>query len=174
VGEGFVSLYFRLIWPWVWKIRSSFSKKDLSLGQTLPDFNLYDLSGKPHRLSDALPEKGAILWLTNLCVECEKKISFLDEIRRAYGSKWEIFAISTLGENRQKAEDIKAKHSFGYPLLLDPKDWTSHTLGLEHQADACPLFNLLVVDSGGHLRFKTHLSAIPEETLRKVLTVEEK
>lgn len=164
-----MSFYFQRVWPWIWKIKSKFSGKKLALGRPIPNFKLATLDGISYRLSEIFPNKGTILWLTNLCEECEKKISFLEEIRRQYGGKWEVLAISILGEERQKPSEILGKHEFGFPLLLDPKDWTGKVLGLEHHADACPMFNLLVLDSRGLLRFKAHLSAIPEDRLRQAL-----
>jgi len=169
-----VSFYFHWIWPWIWKIRSRFAGKNLALDQPLPDFKLSDLGGRAHRLSDVFPKKGAVLWLTNLCEECEKKIPFLEELRQQQGNKWEILAVSILGNDRRKPLEIQSKHGFGFPLLLDPEDWVAKVLGLEHPADACPLFNLLVLNSKGLLRFRVNLSAISEDKLRQVLTVEGK
>ncbi|MFY9269965.1 MAG: redoxin domain-containing protein [Candidatus Manganitrophaceae bacterium] len=148
----------------------SFSgKKGAKIGDRAPDFTLQDLSGRSFTLSGIFPEKAAVLWLTNLCSSCEERIPLLQWVYEANRDRLEIFAISTLGEDRATPERILRTHRMTFPLLLDPGDWVGKTLGLPHPIGACPLYNLLVLDSSGVIRFKSHLSAVRDEVLLEAL-----
>lgn len=146
-----------------------FGKKGAEIGVRAPDFTLRDLSGRSFILLEVFPEKAAVLWLTNLCSSCEERIQLLQRVYKANRDRLEIFAISTLGEDRATPERILRTHRMTFPLLLDPDDWVGKTLGLPHPVGACPLYNLLVLDAAGIIRFKSHLSAIGDETFLKAL-----
>lgn len=142
----------------------SFSgKKGAEIGARTPDFKLQDLSGRSFTLSDSFPKKAVVLWLTNLCSSCEERILLLQRVYEANQDRLEIFAISTLGEDRATPERMLRTHRMTFPLLLDIDDWVGKRLGLPHPPGACPLYNLLVLNSSGIIRFKSHLSAIGDE-----------
>ncbi|TAK06788.1 MAG: redoxin domain-containing protein [Candidatus Manganitrophaceae bacterium] len=148
----------------------SFSgKKGAEIGARTPDFRLQDLSGRSFTLSGIFPEKAAVLWLTNLCSGCEERIQLLQRVYEANRDRLEIFALSTLGEDRATPERILRTHRMTFPLLLDPGDWVGKVLGLPHPVGACPLYNLLVLDSSGIIRFKSHLSAVRDKVLLDAL-----
>lgn len=148
----------------------SFSrKKGAEIGARTPDFTLRDLSGQSFTLLGIFPEKAAVLWLTNLCSSCEERIPLLQQVYEVNRDRLEIFAISTLGEDRATPERMLRTHRMTFPLLLDPGDWVGKVLGLPHPVGACPLYNLLVLDSSGVIRFKSHLSAIGDEAFLSAL-----
>lgn len=141
----------------------------IEIGQRIPDFILSDLSGQSVTLSKTFPKKAAVLWLTNLCSSCEEKISLLQGVHETRGGRVDIFAISTLGEDRATPERILQTHRMTFPLLMDPEDWVGRELKLEHPAGACPMYNLLIIDQSGRVRFRHHLSAIGDEKFLKLL-----
>lgn len=162
----------RLFWKIVIKARWRFSparREGTAVGERVPDFTLRDLSGRPFTLSDSFPDKSVVLWLTNLCASCEERIAFLQGIYEANHDHLEIFAVSTLGEDRATPERVLRTHRIGFPLLLDPEDWVGAALGLPHPPGACPLYNLLLLDRSGAIRLRSHLSAIKEEDFLKAL-----
>lgn len=144
-------------------------KKGVKIGIRAPDFALRDLSGRSFTFFEIFPKKAAVLWLTNLCSGCEERIPLLERIYEANRDRLEIFALSTLGEDRATPERILRTHRMTFPLLLDPDDWVGTVLGLPHPRGACPLYNLLVLDAAGVIRFKSHLSAIGDEALLNAL-----
>ena len=153
----------------------AFKKRRVEIGERVPDFTLYDLYGQPVTLSDIVAKKAVVLWLTNLCSSCEERIDFLQRVYGQYRDRLEILAISTLGQDRATPERILRDHRFEFPLLLDPEDWVGKVLGLEHAEAACPLYNLLIVDRSGRVRFKSHLSAISDakflDAVRSIVAV---
>jgi peroxiredoxin len=151
-----------------WAFRSS-GARGREVGDRIPDFTLNDLHGRPVTLSDAFPEKGVVLWFTNLCSSCEERIGLLQRIYKERRDRIEVLAISTLGEDRETPARILRSHPIDFPLLLDPDDWLGRVLEFEHPRNACPLYNLLILDRFGKIRFKSHLSAIGNAKLMEAL-----
>lgn len=156
----------RVFWKGFIKARwliHSFGKKAVEAGEPIPDFTLCDLYGRPVTLSHAFPKKAVVLWLTNLCSSCEERIGLLQKVYTENRDRLEIIAISTLGNDRNTPERTLRAHRIGFPLLLDPEDWIGRVLKFEHPENACPLYNLLILDRSGRVRLKSHLSAISDE-----------
>ena len=152
-------------------IFSSRAKKGTGIGDFVPDFTLSDLGGRKVALSSFYPNKAVILWLTNLCSSCEERISILNEAYERSRDQLEIIAISTLGDDRETPARILKNHKVDFPLLLDPEDWIGKVLGFEHPQGACPLYNLLILDHVGQIKFRHHLSAISDEKFFEALKV---
>ncbi|MDE1975706.1 MAG: TlpA family protein disulfide reductase [Elusimicrobia bacterium] len=162
----------RLFWKAAIRLRWLLPSKKASgveIGRRIPDFALSNAEGRSFRLSSVFPDKAAVLWLTNLCSSCQERIPLLERVYSEKRKNLEIFAISTLGDDRRTPEIIAAEHHPSFPLLLDPKDWVKNTLGLEHPSGACPMYNLLMLDRSGRVRLRHHLSAIPDERFLKEL-----
>jgi peroxiredoxin len=140
----------------------AFKKRRVEVGEPVPDFTLYSLDERPMTLSDIIPKKVVVLWFTNLCSSCEERIGLLQKVYDQHRDRLEILAISTLGKDRATPERILRDHRFEFPLLLDPEDWVGRVLGFEHPENACPLYNLLILDRSGRVRLKSHLSAISD------------
>ncbi len=153
------------LWKPFWKIKSRFAKAGMEVGCRLPDFSLKDLDEKPHTLWGLFPQKGAVLWLTNLCEGCQEKIPFLERLHHQYKDRIEILAISILGKDSKTPREIYERFHFHFPLLLDPEDWVGRVLQFPHPENTCPLFNLLILDSNGLMTLRSHLSAIKEEAV---------
>ncbi|MBI4377069.1 MAG: redoxin domain-containing protein [Elusimicrobia bacterium] len=141
----------------------------IEIGQRIPDFTLSDFSGQSVTLSKTFPKKAAVLWLTNLCESCEEKISLLQGVHETRGDHVGIFALSTLGEDRATPKRILQTHRMTFPLLMDPQDWVGKELKLEHPAGACPMYNLLILDRTGCVKFRHHLSAIGDKKFLDLL-----
>jgi peroxiredoxin len=161
-------LFWKIVIQTRWHLPRRHSKGAL-IGERAPDFTLRDLSGRPYTLSETFPQKGAVLWLTNLCPSCEERIPLLQKIYKADRDHLEIFAVSTLGKDRTTPERILQTHRIDFPLLLDPEDWVGTVLGFPHPQGACPLYNLLLLDRFGTVRLRSHLSAIKEEDFLKAI-----
>lgn len=164
------SLFWKVFIRARWLFRSP-RKEGAEIGDRVPDFMLSDLAGRSFTLLENFSTKGAVLWLTNLCSSCEERISLLQRIYEKHRDRIEIFALSTLAEDRATPERILRTHRMTFPLLLDPGDWVGKRLGLPHPPGACPLYNLLILDSSGIVRFKSHLSAISDQTFLDALKV---
>jgi peroxiredoxin len=161
-------IFWKVVIKTRWRLTRA-RREGALVGERVPDFTLCDLSGRPFTLSKTFPKKGAVLWLTNLCPTCEERIALLQKVYQVDRDHLEIFAISTLGEDRTTPERILQTHTIDFPLLLDPKDWVGAVLGFPHPQGACPLYNLLLLDQSGTVRLRSHLSAIKDEDFLKAI-----
>lgn len=151
-----------------WMLRSSY-KMGSGVGERVPDFTLLDLKGTEITLFSSFPKKAVVLWLTNLCESCERRIPILQRAYKGSRDRLEIIAISTLGNDRETPERILKTRKIEFPLLLDPEDWVGKVLGFEHAPGACPLYNLLILDQSGRIILRHHLSAISDEKFLEAL-----
>lgn len=152
---------WRLFWPLRARLHSG-----AEVGGCFPDFTLRDGSGREHSLYDARPGAHTVLWLTNLCEDCCKKIPLLEEVHRESAGRVRVLAVSILAIDDPLPERFAPK--CGFPILLDPEDVVAIRLGQSHPPGACPMRNVYIVDGAGTIRFKHHLSAVREEEFRAV------
>lgn len=150
----------RALWRLWWRLRAAASRPALGSGR-FPKFSLRDTRGRTHALSAGRP---AVLWFTNLCEDCLARIPLLEELRRSRGNEVQVLAVSVLGAERTLPE--KAQALCGFPVLLDPDDFTANRLGLAHPPAACPLRNLFVLDASLRVVFQHHLSALSPRALQ--------
>lgn len=153
------------LWKFLWPLRAK-RHKGLEIGSYFPDFELKDLAGARHALSDNPAGKVTVLWFTNLCEDCRGKVSLLEDLRQEAGGRFRILAVSILGEDESLPR--KCARSCGFPFLLDPHDIVGGRLGLPHPPGACPLHNLFFVAPSGRILFRRHLSAMTPKEFRGV------
>ena len=159
------------LWKIYWNLRHRLTLKPPEANR-VPDFALASTTGKPFRLYDALPNRTTLLWLTNFCESCLEKIPFLTELKETHGDRLNIFAISILRGDLETPYRMARQYSPPFPVLLDPNDWVENVLGLPHPDVACPLYNFLVIDGSGRIKYRAHLSAVSEQKVRDVIEKE--
>ncbi|MDQ5987194.1 MAG: Thiol-disulfide oxidoreductase ResA [Syntrophus sp. SKADARSKE-3] len=87
-----------------------------------PDFSLYDLQGKPFRLSSYGKAKAVLLIFgTTWCPSCRSEIPHFKNIYAAYAPKGLEVAYVNIQEPREKAARFSAKNQLPYRTLLDLK-----------------------------------------------------
>jgi len=95
-----------------------------------PDFQLDDLNGQPHKLSDY---KGRIVLLdftTTWCPYCKKDVPYLKEKYKAYKDRdLELIAIF-IQESGKRVSAFKEKHDIPYKILLDKDGSVARAYGI--------------------------------------------
>ena len=121
-----------------------------------PDFSLLDFHGKKFTLSDELQNSNAILlWFTNLCKGCLKKIPEMEKMKDLYKEKGvEIVAISVLGEDRKTAEEVIREKAVTFRFLYDPEGEVTRLFSGEYFLGTCPLKNLFIIDKDRKILFE--------------------
>ncbi|MBI2069609.1 MAG: redoxin domain-containing protein [Elusimicrobia bacterium] len=160
---------FQWIYPLL-ELKEKWSRKAGDIVGKAPEMMFRELSGRIVFLSDILcRKKGAVLWMTNLCSTCQEKIPLAEKINRLHGERVAVAAISVLGRDVETPQMIARRFNPTFILLTDPEDEIGRRLGYAHPNDACPLRNLLIVDSSRRIRFKHHLSAVSEDHLMRAI-----
>jgi peroxiredoxin len=94
--------------------------KQLSVGQLAPDFQLLDVQGRSHRLTEAL-KKGpvALVFFKSDCPTCQFTFPYIQKIYSKVGSTagWTLWGIS----EDDSAETARFARQFGitFDLLID-------------------------------------------------------
>lgn len=156
----------RWLWRLFWCVRSRL-QPGAATGGRFPDFSLLDTSGREHSLYDDRPGMRTVLWLTNLCEDCRAKIPLLKEVQRESNGRVRVLAVSILAVDDPLPQRVA--RTCGFPVLLDPADIVASVLGQPHPPGSCPLRNIYIVDGGGTIILKHHLSAMRPEALRSAL-----
>lgn len=156
-----------LLFIWKFRLLSGFRK---DRGGSVPEMTFESADGRRVPMSSLVAGKrGGILWMTNLCEDCRRRLSLLQKIQEDHGDRVGIVAVSLLGNGRPASDRVRAEQDFDFELLEDPADEIANVLGFAHPPGACPLYNLLLFDTRGGIRFKTHLSAVKDEKLLEEL-----
>ncbi len=140
-----------------------------AVGEPCPEFELADLEGRLHRLSDAVPGRAALLWLTNLCEGCQARFPFVNRLAHRQVDRLAVWAISVLGDDRATPTRVRRDLRPSFPILLDPLDWVGRELWLSHAGTACPMTNALLVAPDGRVAWRGHLSAARDAAIEKAV-----
>ena len=95
------------------------STSDLSIGSKAPDFELYDLDGKIHKLSDYKGQPVVLNFWATWCGYCRVEMPYFEEIY----NEWEddnlvLFAIN-VGESSSLARSFMDYYGYTILVLLD-------------------------------------------------------
>jgi len=108
----------------------SYDIKKETIEVTAPDFNLKDLAGKTHSLSDYNGKTVLLNFTTTWCPYCIKDIPNLKKIYNGYQDKgFELIAVYIQESDKKVASFVK-KHDLPYRVLLDTKGTAAQLYGV--------------------------------------------
>ncbi|GIN94436.1 thiol-disulfide oxidoreductase ResA [Siminovitchia terrae] len=130
----------------VYTLYANFTKEtrgQMAVGDKAPDFNLIDMNGNKHKLSD-YKGKGVFLnfWGT-WCKPCEREMPYMNNQYQVYKDQGvEILAVN-VGEPEFAINKFVQKHGLDFPIL---KDTNKDVLNLYKIK---PLPTTILIDSEG-------------------------
>ena len=92
----------------------------ISIGEQAPDFELKDLNGQTHRLSDALTRSPvALVFYKGECPTCQFTFPYIQRIFSRVGQRagWILWAISE--DDQDEARHFKDQFKLGFDVLID-------------------------------------------------------
>ncbi|MGM7721333.1 thiol-disulfide oxidoreductase ResA [Metabacillus sp. Hm71] len=95
------------------------SKEKVKVGSAAPDFQLVDLEGNQHQLSD-YKGKGVFLnfWGT-WCEPCEREMPYMENQYEYYKNQGvEVLAVN-IAESNVAVQSFVNRHDLSFPILLD-------------------------------------------------------
>jgi peroxiredoxin len=107
------------------EVRSWETVADDWKGMAIPDFNLPDINGKVHKLSDYRGKNVLISEFAIWSPPCKTQIPFLVELRNTDGEdKLAILgvALKTEKEDLQKVKDFVQKQKINFPVFYEPQN----------------------------------------------------
>jgi len=102
---------------------------DLSIGGKAPDFELLDLDGKIHKLSDYQGQPVMLNFWATWCGPCRSEMPYLEEVYTEWKEDLIFFAVN-VGESSTDIIAFMDFYSFEMPVLLDSAKTVSHKYGI--------------------------------------------
>jgi peroxiredoxin len=101
---------------------TSLSAIPQSLGDTVDDFVLRDLSGAERRLSDFLKAKkgGIVIFWSGICSHCVRYDGYLNEFTARHPEFGLVAVASRQGETTDQIRKSVSQRGLTFPLLQDP------------------------------------------------------
>lgn len=95
------------------------SISDLSVGSKAPDFELYDLDGSIHKLSDYKGQPVLLNFWATWCGPCRSEMPHLEDIYEEWKDNELIFFAVNVGEGSNDVTSFMDYYGFNMPVLLD-------------------------------------------------------
>ncbi|UCC16166.1 MAG: redoxin domain-containing protein [Dehalococcoidales bacterium] len=106
------------------------STSDLSIGSKSPDFELYDLEGNIHKLSDYKGTPVLLNFWATWCGPCRSEMPHLEEIYGEWKDKDLTFFAINVGESSVDVISFMDYFGFSMPVLLDSAKTVSRKYGV--------------------------------------------
>ena len=106
------------------------STSDLSIGSKAPDFELYDLEGTIHKLSDFKGTPVLLNFWATWCGPCRSEIPHLEEVYEEWKDKDLTFFAVNVGEGSSDVTSFMDYYGFNMPVLLDNAKTVSRKYGV--------------------------------------------
>ena len=142
----------------------------VSVGEVPPDFELTDLSGNPHSLSQHRGEAVILNFWTTWCPPCRFEMPALQQVYEKYKDQgFTILGINlTESDDEAMIEPYREELGLTFPILLDRKSEVSESL---YRVLGLP--TSVFIDRQGVVR-EVYIGAIPLDDLEdKVLSIME-
>ena len=92
---------------------------DLSIGSKAPDFELYDLDGDAHKLSDYRGKPVLLNFWATWCGPCRSEMPHLEEVYSEWKDEGLTFFAVNVGESSTEVIPFMEYYGFNMPVLLD-------------------------------------------------------
>lgn len=132
---------------------------------TLPEFNLPDLSGRQHNISEWRGKVLVINFWATWCPPCRKEIPDFIALQEHYAAQGVQF-IGIALEDRAPVAEYSAAGKINYPILLGGDNGISLAHQLGNNVDAVPY--TLVVDKQGQIIHR-HPGEFSKEQIEEVI-----
>lgn len=103
----------------VYAVTSKDKVKVLAIGDKAPDFELVDLDGNAHRLSDYKGEGVFLNFWGTWCPPCKKEMPYMENIYKDFEAKGVHILTVNVGEPKTKVELFRDELGLSFPMLWD-------------------------------------------------------
>ncbi|MGN7386664.1 thiol-disulfide oxidoreductase ResA [Sporosarcina sp. SAFN-015] len=103
---------------------SIFSKdkvKVLAVGDKAPDFELVDLEGNKHRLSDYAGEGVFLNFWGTWCPPCKREMPYIEDQYNAFKEKGVHVLSVNIAESDLKVDTFRDQYGLTFPIVIDKK-----------------------------------------------------
>lgn len=134
--------------------------------RSLPDFNLPDVSGNQHNISEWQGKIRVINFWATWCPPCRKEIPEFVALQKQYATKGLQF-IGIAIDDQEPVEEYLASTTINYPILIGGVTGIALAHQLGNSVDAVP-FTLIVNQQGQIIH--QHPGEISREKIMEIIT----
>ncbi len=146
--------------------RHFFPAAEKTAPSSLPEFNLPDLSGHQHNISEWRGKVLAINFWATWCPPCLKEIPDFIALQKQYGDQGLQF-IGIALEDKESVAKFLAATQINYPILLGGDGGIALAQQLGDNVDAVPY--TLIIDRQGQI-VDRHPGEVSKEQITKIIT----
>lgn len=130
-------------------IFSIFSKdevKVLAIGDKAPDFELVDLEGNKHRLSDYEGEGVFLNFWGTWCPPCKKEMPYIEDQYQIFKDKGVHVLSVNIAESNLKVDTFRQQYGLSFPIVIDK------TKDVRDLYNIVPLPTTYLIDKDGKIQ----------------------
>ncbi len=111
---------------------SSSPSQDTKVGSLAPDFQLYNLNGKPVSLSDYRGTPVLLNFWATWCPPCRAEMPYLQQVYEEWSVQGLKLLAVNIGESSAEVEEFMQSYNLTFPVLLDTKQDVSQIYNIRY------------------------------------------
>jgi peroxiredoxin len=115
----------------------------VAIGEKAPDFELVDLNGKTHRLSDYEGQGVFLNFWGTFCKPCEKEMPYIENQYQQFKDKGVQVLAVNVGESEFAVKKFAERHQLTFPIVIDSENDVQSAYGIN------PLPITFLIDKDG-------------------------
>lgn len=127
----------------IFAITSKKTEKVLEIGDMAPDFEVVDLEGNKHRLSDYKGEGVFLNFWGSWCGPCKTEMPFMENQSKEFADKGVHILALNIKDTRLKAETFRDQYKLTFPIAQDKDE------SIRRAYNVIPLPTTVLIDPDG-------------------------
>ncbi len=127
----------------------------VAIGEKAPDFELVDLNGKTHRLSDYEGQGVFLNFWGTYCKPCEEEFPYIDNQYKQFKNQGVTVLAVNVGETEFAVNQFMKRHNLTFPTVIDKTNDVQTAYGIN------PLPITFLIDKEGKV-VKSHTGQLTE------------
>lgn len=136
--------------------------KVLAVGDKAPDFELVDLEGNKHRLSDYQGEGVFLNFWGTWCPPCKREMPYIEEQYQQFKDKGVKVLSVNIGESNLKVDTFREQYGMTFPIVIDKTKDVRDTFNI------VPLPTTFLIDKDGKIT-KIITTEMTEEEIKSYM-----
>lgn len=129
----------------IFAIASKKTEKVLAVGDYAPDFEVVDLEGNKHRLSDYQGEGVFLNFWGSWCGPCKTEMPFMENQSKEFEEKGVHILALNIKDTRLKAETFRDQYGLTFPIAQDKDE------SIRRAYNVIPLPTTVLIDPDGKI-----------------------
>lgn len=146
----------------IFALTSKKTEKVLAVGDFAPDFEVIDLEGNKHRLSDYQGEGVFLNFWGSWCGPCKTEMPFMENQSKAFKDKGVHILALNIKDTRLKAETFRDQYGLTFPIAQDKDE------SIRRAYNVIPLPTTVLIDPDGKI-IDIITTGIDEEEIRQAM-----